>query len=120
MLRVALRASRHLMALGTGAGATAYAAGWWSWVPTNPRAAREAQDALLGRFVKTQLYSKTTRINGSSTINWVDTASPDEVASGVFNRGSAGRSPRTLVLAHGLGSGLGMFFANVDAIIASG
>lgn len=68
-----------------------------------------AQAALLKHFVKAPLMSVQTTLKNGHIINSVDT--------GPVVRSSSEEPVRTIVLAHGLGSGLGFFWPNYDALL---
>ena len=76
------------------------------WLPTSEKQLLASQDALLRHFVSRKLTNRRIVLPASGlTINAVDTMPGSSPASGA----------RTLVVGHGLGSGLGFFFNNIDA-----
>ena len=91
-----------------GGALLSYRTGYW--IPTDRERLLRAQGALLGAFVRAPMYSRETSIGDGRVINWVDSASPEEVKSGK-------RFANTLVLAHGYGSGLAMFFNNFGKLL---
>lgn len=79
------------------------------WIPSQHEDILHAQNALLTRFVERTLHQTSVDVGGGLFLNVVDTASDEE-------RLERSGPRRTLVLAHGLGSGLGFFFNNFDAL----
>ena len=81
------------------------------WIPTSNMSLLSAQAAIISRFVKqATLHCRQVELPDGNCINCVDTASDGDIASkNVSNE-------RTLVLAHGLGSGLGFWFDNFDQL----
>ena len=81
------------------------------WIPTSNESLLSAQAALLSRFVKkATLHCRQVELSDGNSINCVDTASDTDIATKTV------ANNRTLVLAHGLGSGLGFWFDNFDAL----
>lgn len=80
------------------------------WIPTSKDALMRSQTRLLDHFVKTtqRPYPKTVDVGNGRFMNavFLDGSTPSD--------GTGTR--RVLVLAHGLGSGLGFFFRNFDAL----
>lgn len=79
-----------------------------AWLRTSSEQLHRSQRALLDALVESPLVPSTRVLNAVDTANWPSTSS----------RGPRGDG-HTVVLAHGFGSGLGFFFRNVDALLAS-
>ena len=89
------------------------------WIPSKGHVSiLKSQRALLGHFVKVPLHEKQVEVLGSNRVpylmNCVDTL-PNSNDGG--RRATDGRALRTVVLGHGLGSGLGLFFQNYDGLL---
>lgn len=73
------------------------------WNNSSRSALLESQQSLLEHFVRAPLASH------SHVLNYVDSETQGDVTSGFSDA-------KTVVMAHGFGSGLGFFFPNYDAI----
>lgn len=74
------------------------------WTQSNPEILARAQDDLLRRFIRSATFRRNQKVAGINSVTFETQT----------------QSARTVVLAHGFGSGLGFFVQNIDGLLASG
>jgi hypothetical protein len=78
------------------------------FIPTSPKLLHLAQRSILERFVTVPIEHKKFLLNSGHYLNYIDIKKPKYSEN---DNNQQQRKP-TLVLMHGFGSGLGMFFGN--------
>ncbi|NVK30605.1 MAG: alpha/beta fold hydrolase [Gammaproteobacteria bacterium] len=83
------------------------------WIPTSQRQLMQAQSNLLARFVKTPYQSSiiTVPFDGKGLLH-----KPQSVEINYVDNAPERTDGHTLIIAHGWGSGLGFYFANLDLL----
>lgn len=97
------------------------------YIPTSPRRLLETQKNMFDKFVRQPVQHKQFVLPSGGFLNYVEImgsapSSPGVSSSsrnhpGVIKDSSAAKKP-TLILMHGYGSGLGMFFGELNDLLA--
>ena len=86
------------------------------FIPTSAASQRASLQNLLGHHCKNvNIEYKMSTIPNGFSINYVD-ITPKRSKNEAASSGSVDRSPNTLVLLHGYGSGLGFFYENYESL----
>lgn len=77
------------------------------YIPSSPFRVLKAQKELLTSFVRTPIQHQIFQLKSGEYINYIDIVNPSL---------SPSLSPITFVMTHGYAAGIGLFFANYDAL----